>query len=74
MVGENTKTTVLLPDEQRVLDAQARFVVARQRTQVALQVLQDEVAEKADWHTWFQARPVLFLSVAFVAGYLMAKR
>lgn len=60
--------------DQRVEQARARLSLARQRTRGTLTVLHRELAERADWHTWFNAHTGLFLSAAFVTGFLLARR
>ena len=62
------------PADQRVEEARARLMLARQRTRGTLSALRREVSEKTDWHTWFRAHPELFLTAAFFAGFLLAKR
>jgi hypothetical protein len=74
-VSPETGLVVHVPTaDQRVNDARARLTLARQRTRGTLTVLQHELVERADWHTWFRARPGLFLTTAFVVGFLLAKR
>lgn len=59
-------------------ELRARLTLARQRTRGALQALRTEVrtelAVQTDWHTWYRARPGLFLAAAFVTGFLLARR
>ena len=62
------------PEDLRVEEARARLMLARQRTRGTLSALRSEIAEKTDWHTWFRARPGLFLAAAFAAGFLLARR
>lgn len=74
MSAENSLVVHAPSADQRVEDARARLTLARQRTRGTLIALRREVSERTDWHTWFRARPGLFLSAAFLTGFLLAKR
>ncbi|MES2640748.1 MAG: hypothetical protein V4850_14730 [Myxococcota bacterium] len=55
-----------------------RLSLARQRTRstvtVLKQELKQELRERTDWHTWFNAHTGIFLSAAFFTGFLLARR
>ncbi|MDP2313944.1 MAG: hypothetical protein Q8P41_13640 [Pseudomonadota bacterium] len=74
MPVDNGLVVYVPPADRRVDEARARLVLARQRTRGTLTALQREVAVRTDWHTWFRARPGMFLAAAFVAGFLIGKR
>lgn len=67
-----------LPEDRRVEDARARLALARQRTRGTLTALRTELRsefkEKIDWHTWYRARPGIFLAAAFFTGFLLGRR
>ncbi len=75
---ENELVHVPAAADLRVEEARARLQLARQRTRGSLIVLKRELkrelAERTDWHTWYEARPALFLTAAFVTGFLLARR
>lgn len=60
--------------DQHIQELRGRLAAARHRTRGTLVTLRAEIAEKADWRVWFRARPVAFLSAAFVAGFVLARR
>lgn len=62
------------PADQRVAEARARLMAARQRTRGTLAVLRRELSERVDWRTWFRDHPELFLGAAFAAGFLLGSR
>jgi hypothetical protein len=69
---------VRTPADQRVEEARLRLSLARQRTRstvtVLKQELKQELKERTDWHTWFNAHTGAFLSAAFFTGFLLARR
>ena len=63
------------PAEDRLVEeARARLMQARQRTRDALAALRSDLSEQTDWHTWYRARPAVFIAAAFVAGFLFGRR
>lgn len=63
-----------VPAEQRVAEARARLMLARERTQATLVALRAEITEQTDWRSWVRARPGLFLAAAFLIGFTYARR
>lgn len=60
--------------DRRVEEAHERLHRARLRTRGALADMRQEVVERADLRRMVRARPVLFMAVAFFAGFLLAHR
>jgi hypothetical protein len=55
---------------------QVRAEIARARQQIATSIveLRREVAQSADWRAWVRRNPMLFLSGAFVLGFVLGSR
>ena len=73
MSAEEVAIARTLPEVQRVAEIQARMALAREETRRALAALRIEIERDTDWHTWYQARPGLFLATAFVVGFLLGR-
>lgn len=74
-MGADTKMVVhVRPEDKRVDEARMRLTLGRLHTGGVMTALRTELAEKANWRTWFRADPGLFLSVAFGVGFLLARR
>lgn len=73
-MSDDAALVLVRPDNRRLELARERLRQSRLRTTDAWAALRAELAEKSDWHTWYRARPGVFLAVAFVAGTLLARR
>lgn len=62
------------PEDVQVDEARARLLAARQRTQVAISDFRSGMTEKMEWRTWYRDSPGVFLGLAFLAGFLLARR
>ena len=74
MSGDNGLVLRVAPEDLRVAEARARLIRAREHTHDALAALRTDLAEQIDWRTWVRARPGLFLTAAFFAGFFLARR
>lgn len=61
-------------EDSRVTAARLRLSLARQNTCASMTILRQELPEQIRWQTWYRVSPELFLTAAFLIGFILAKR
>lgn len=75
MTGDDGILTEVQGEQDlRVHLVRERLRAARHETGQSIAAVRTEIAVRADWMTWYLARPEAFLGAAFLVGFIVAHR